>query len=45
MLIGYSTLYRFAVEEVQFGQAAATIPILDGPGHGTGTIIYSNFRN
>jgi len=30
VLIGYPTLYRFAVEELQFGQAAPTIPILDG---------------
>jgi len=32
--IAYSTLYRFAVLELQFGQTAATIPVLDGePGH------------
>jgi len=30
MLIAYPTLYRFAVQELQFGRAAATIPILDG---------------
>jgi restriction endonuclease len=30
VLIAYPTLYRFAVEELQFGRAAATIPILDG---------------
>ena len=30
VLIAYPTLYRFAVEELQFGQAATTIPILDG---------------
>lgn len=30
VLIAYPTLYRFAVEELQFGQTAATIPILDG---------------
>jgi hypothetical protein len=28
--IAYPTLYRFAVEHLQFGRAAATIPILDG---------------
>lgn len=28
--IGYPTLYRFAVEQLQFGRTAATIPILDG---------------
>ena len=28
--IAYPTLYRFAVQELQFGRAAATIPILDG---------------
>lgn len=30
VLIGYPTLYRFAIEELQFGQAAPTIPLLDG---------------
>ena len=30
VLIAYPTLYRFAVEELQFGQAATTIPVLDG---------------
>jgi transposase len=30
VLIAYPTLYRFAVEELRFGQAATTIPILDG---------------
>jgi DNA-binding MarR family transcriptional regulator len=28
--IGYPTLYRFAVERLQFGRAATTIPILEG---------------
>ena len=28
--IAYPTLYRFAVEQLQFGRAATTIPILDG---------------
>ncbi len=28
--IGYSTLYRFAVDQLQFGRTAATIPVLDG---------------
>jgi transposase len=28
--IGYPTLYRFAVEQLQFGRAAATIPVLEG---------------
>lgn len=28
--IGYPTLYRFAVEQLQFGRAATTIPILEG---------------
>jgi hypothetical protein len=28
--IAYPTLYRFAVLELQFGQAAPTIPVLDG---------------
>jgi hypothetical protein len=28
--IGYPTLYGFAIEELQFGQAAPTIPLLDG---------------
>ena len=30
VLIAYPTLYRFAIEELQFGQATTTIPILDG---------------
>jgi len=30
VLIAYPTLYRFAVEELHFGQTAPTIPILDG---------------
>jgi transposase len=31
--VSYATLYRFAVEELGFGQGAATIPVLDcGPG-------------
>jgi transposase len=29
--IAYPTLYRFAVLELQFGQTATTIPVLDGP--------------
>lgn len=29
--ITYATLYRFAVTELQFGQTATTIPVLDGP--------------
>jgi hypothetical protein len=29
--IAYPTLYRFAVIELQFGQTATTIPVLDGP--------------
>jgi hypothetical protein len=29
--ITYATLYRFAVLELQFGQTATTIPVLDGP--------------
>jgi hypothetical protein len=34
LLICYPTLYRFAVEQLQFGSTAPTIPILDGePGH------------
>lgn len=28
--IGYSTLYRFAVEQLQFGQTATTIPVIEG---------------
>ena len=28
--IGYSTLYRFAVEQLQFGQTASTIPVVEG---------------
>jgi hypothetical protein len=28
--IGYPTLYRFAVDQLQFGRAASTIPILEG---------------
>ena len=28
--IGYSTLYRFAVEQLQFGQVASTIPVVEG---------------
>src|SRR6185503_8076816 len=28
--IAYPTLYRFAVSELQFGQTATTIPVLDG---------------
>jgi transposase len=28
--VAYSTLYRFAVLELQFGQTATTIPVLDG---------------
>ena len=28
--ITYATLYRFAVSELQFGQTATTIPVLDG---------------
>jgi hypothetical protein len=28
--IGYPTLYRFAVEQLQFGRTATTIPILEG---------------
>jgi hypothetical protein len=32
--IAYPTLYRFAVLELQFGQTATTIPVVDGdPGH------------
>jgi Mu transposase, C-terminal domain len=30
VLIAYPTLYRFAVLELQFGQTATTIPVLDG---------------
>jgi len=30
VLIAYPSLYRFAIEELHFGQTAATIPILDG---------------
>lgn len=29
--IAYPTLYRFAVVELQFGQTATTIPVVDGP--------------
>ena len=29
--ITYPTLYRFAVLELQFGQTATTMPVLDGP--------------
>jgi transposase len=29
--ITYATLYRFAVTDLQFGQTATTIPVLDGP--------------
>ena len=29
--ISYATLYRFAVSELQFGQTATTIPVLDCP--------------
>jgi transposase len=28
--IGYSTLYRFAVEQLEFGQTATTIPVIEG---------------
>lgn len=28
--IGYPTLYRFAVEQLEFGRTAATIPVLEG---------------
>jgi hypothetical protein len=31
VVIAYPTLYRFAVLELQFGQTATTIPVLDGP--------------
>jgi len=28
--VPYSTLYRFAVEELDFGRSAATVPVIDG---------------
>lgn len=30
VLINYSMLYRFAVEELEFGKKAATLPVIDG---------------
>ena len=37
--IAYPTLYRFAVLELQFGQTATTIPVLDGaPGRSSKSI-------
>jgi transposase len=30
VVIAYATLYRFAVSELQFGQTATTIPVVDG---------------
>ena len=30
VLIGYPTLYRFAIEQLQFGRTASTIPMLEG---------------
>lgn len=30
VLVNYSMLYRFAVEELEFGKKAATVPVVDG---------------
>jgi transposase len=30
VFVSYSTLYRFAVEEFEFGKNAATVPVIDG---------------